>query len=164
MVFQNYALYPHMTVEKNISYGLKNMKVPKDEIKKKTEWAIDILGLEEYRNRKPKNLSGGQRQSLTLLMASIANPKLLLLDEHTAALDPAAAAKVLELTNRVASREGMCTLMITHNMKDALHYGNRTILMKNGKIVMELAGEERKAMTVEKLIEKFSIDNDRMLL
>ena len=86
-----------------------------------------------------------------------------LLDEHTAALDPAAAAKVLELTNRVASREGMCTLMITHNMKDALHYGNRTILMKNGKIVMELAGEERKAMTVEKLIEKFSIDNDRML-
>ena len=122
------------------------------------------MGLEDRMTEKVKLLSGGQRQSLTLLMASIANPKLLLLDEHTAALDPAAAAKVLELTDRVASREGMCTLMITHNMKDALHYGNRTILMKNGKIVMELAGEERKAMTVEKLIEKFSIDNDRMLL
>ena len=126
------------------------------------------LAIAYYKNKprglQVKLLSGGQRQSLTLLMASIANPKLLLLDEHTAALDPAAAAKVLELTNRVASREGMCTLMITHNMKDALHYGNRTILMKSGRIAMELSGEERAEMTVEKLIEKFSIDSDRMLL
>ena len=97
-------------------------------------------------------------------MAVIANPKLLLLDEHTAALDPAAAEKVLELTNLFAAREGMRTLMITHNMKDALRYGNKTILMKSGRVAMELTGEERAAMTVEKLIEKFSIDNDRMLL
>ena len=105
-----------------------------------------------------------KRQSLTLFMAVIAKPKLLLLDEHTAALDPAAAAKVLELTEQFAAQEGLCTLMITHNMKDALRYGNRTILMKSGKIAMELSGDERAEMTVEKLIEKFSIDSDRMLL
>ena len=122
------------------------------------------MGLEDRMTEKVKLLSGGQRQSLTLFMAVIAKPKLLLLDEHTAALDPAAAAKVLALTDMFASEPGMCTLMITHNMKDALHYGNKTILMKNGKIAMELSGEERKAMTVEKLIEKFSIDSDRMLL
>ena len=97
-------------------------------------------------------------------MAVIAKPKLLLLDEPTAALDPAAAAKVLELTAQFAAQEGLCTLMITHNMKDALRYGNRTILMKSGKIAMELSGDERAEMTVEKLIEKFSIDSDRMLL
>ena len=90
--------------------------------------------------------------------------ELLLLDEHTAALDPAAAEKVLSLTEEFAYGKKMCTLMITHNMKDSLHYGNRTILMQDGKIVMDLEGEDRKNMTVEKLVEKFSIDNDRMLL
>ena len=89
---------------------------------------------------------------------------MLLLDEHTAALDPAAAAKVLELTKQFASHEGMATLMITHNMNDALTYGNRTILMKDGQIVMDISGAEREAMTVEKLIEQFSISSDRMLL
>ena len=97
-------------------------------------------------------------------MAVIAESRLLLLDEHTAALDPAAAAKVLELTQKFSARDNMCTLMITHNMKDALTYGNRTILMQDGRIVMDIAGEEREKMTVEKLIEKFNIDNDRMLL
>ena len=128
------------------------------------ERALKITGIEDLRGRFIDELSGGQRQSLTLFMAVIANPKLLLLDEHTAALDPAAAEKVLELTNLFAAREGMCTLMITHNMKDALRYGNKTILMKSGRVAMELVGEERAAMTVERLIEKFSIDNDRMLL
>lgn len=122
------------------------------------------LGLEGRLASKVRLLSGGQRQALTLFMAVIADPKLLLLDEHTAALDPAAARKVLELTDRFSEGEDMCTLMITHNMKAALEHGNRTILMMDGKIVLDLQGTEREAMTVEKLIEKFEINNDRMLL
>lgn len=122
------------------------------------------LGLEGRLASKVRLLSGGQRQALTLFMAVIADPKLLLLDEHTAALDPAAARKVLELTDRFSEGEDMCTLMITHNMKAALEHGNRTILMMDGKIALDLQGTEREAMTVEKLIEKFEINNDRMLL
>ncbi|MGN0733043.1 MAG: ATP-binding cassette domain-containing protein, partial [Emergencia sp.] len=114
--------------------------------------------------QKVKLLSGGQRQALTLFMAVIAQPSVLLLDEHTAALDPSAAAKVLQLTENFSQRESMCTMMITHNMKDALAHGNRTLLMQNGRIAMDIKGEERTQMTVEKLVEKFKIDNDRMLL
>ena len=122
------------------------------------------MGLEDKMTQKVKLLSGGQRQALTLFMAAITEPKLLLLDEHTAALDPAAASKVLALTDKCAEDPKLCTLMITHNMKDALRHGNRTILMKDGKIVMDISGEKRRQMTVENLIEKFSIDTDRMLL
>ena len=122
------------------------------------------LGLEDRMTSKVGLLSGGQRQALTLLMATLKKPKLLLLDEHTAALDPKTAAKVLQTTDMIVNRDNLTTLMITHNMKDALRYGNKTILMKSGRVAMELTGEERAAMTVEKLIEKFSIDNDRMLL
>ena len=113
---------------------------------------------------KARLLSGGQRQALTLFMAVISKPKLLLLDEHTAALDPSAAKKVLELTDKFAGEGGMCTMMITHNMKAALEHGNRTILMQAGRIVMDISGQDRDEMTVEKLVEKFEIDNDRMLL
>ena len=161
-----------MTIEQNLAIayyknqprGLQPGISRKDREMFREKLSLLDMGLEDRMQEKVKLLSGGQRQSLTLFMAVIARPKLLLLDEHTAALDPAAAAKVLELTDRFASQEGMCTLMITHNMKDALRYGNKTILMKSGQIAMELEGEERKAMTVERLIEKFSIDNDRMLL
>lgn len=161
-----------MTIEQNLAIayyknkprGLQPGITKKDREFFRERLSMLGMGLEDRMTEKVKLLSGGQRQSLTLFMAVIAKPKLLLLDEHTAALDPAAAAKVLALTDVFASEPGMCTLMITHNMKDALHYGNKTILMKNGKIAMELSGEERKAMTVEKLIEKFSIDSDRMLL
>ncbi len=161
-----------MTIEQNLAIayyknkprGLQPGITKKDREFFREKLSMLGMGLEDRMTEKVKLLSGGQRQSLTLFMAVIAKPKLLLLDEHTAALDPAAAAKVLALTDMFASEPGMCTLMITHNMKDALRYGNKTILMKNGKIAMELTGDERKAMTVEKLIEKFSIDNDRMLL
>ncbi len=161
-----------MTIEQNLAIayyknkprGLQPGITKKDREFFREKLSMLGMGLEDRMTEKVKLLSGGQRQSLTLFMAVIAKPKLLLLDEHTAALDPAAAAKVLALTDTFASEPGMCTLMITHNMKDALRYGNKTILMKNGKIAMELTGDERKAMTVEKLIEKFSIDSDRMLL
>lgn len=122
------------------------------------------MGLENRMKEKVRLLSGGQRQALTLFMAVIAKPRVLLLDEHTAALDPSAARKVLELTDYFAEDVNMCTMMITHNMKAALEHGNRTILMKDGQIRMDISGEERDGMTVEKLVEKFEIDNDRMLL
>lgn len=161
-----------MTIEENLAIaaakckrrGLQRgiSKAEKKEFREKL--AVLNMGLEDKMTQKVKLLSGGQRQALTLFMALIAEPKLLLLDEHTAALDPATAKKVLELTDEFAKRDGMCTLMITHNMHDALKYGNRTILMQNGKIMMDIKGSERTDMTVEKLIARFSIDNDRMLL
>lgn len=122
------------------------------------------MGLEDRMTQKVSLLSGGQRQALTLFMAILVEPALLLLDEHTAALDPATAKKVLELTDLFSSNPDICTLMITHNMSDALAHGNRTILMNDGKIVMDISGPEREAMTVERLIEAFDIQNDRMLL
>ena len=161
-----------MTIEENLaiayyknrSRGLSPGITSKDRELFREKLSMLEMGLEDKMTQKVKLLSGGQRQALTLFMAAITEPKLLLLDEHTAALDPAAASKVLALTDRCAEDPKLCTLMITHNMKDALKHGNRTILMKDGRIVMDISGEEREQMTVEKLIEKFSIDNDRMLL
>ena len=163
---------PHMTIEENLaiafyknkSRGLSPGITPKDRALFREKLSLLGMGLEDKMTQKVKLLSGGQRQALTLFMAAITEPRLLLLDEHTAALDPAAASKVLQLTDRIAENPKLCTLMITHNMKDALKHGSRTILMKDGQIVMDISGEERNQMTVEKLIEKFSIDNDRMLL
>ena len=100
-------------------------------------------------------LSGGQRQALTLLMATLQKPKLLLLDEHTAALDPKTAAKVLDITDRIVNRDHLTTLMITHNMKDAIAHGNRLIMMMNGKIILDIQGEEKKKLTVKQLLDKF---------
>ena len=161
-----------MTIEENLSIaynknrsrGLQWGISRKDRELFREKLRLLDMGLEDRMKEKARLLSGGQRQALTLFMAVIADPKLLLLDEHTAALDPAAARKVLELTGRFSEGEDMCTLMITHNMKAALEHGNRTILMMDGKIVLDLQGTEREAMTVEKLIEKFEINNDRMLL
>jgi putative ABC transport system ATP-binding protein len=114
------------------------------------------LGLEERLTSKVGLLSGGQRQALTLLMASLQKPKLLLLDEHTAALDPKTAAKVLDATEKIVTRDNLTTLMITHNMKDAIAHGNRLIMMYNGRIVIDVAGEEKKKLTVSQLLDLFS--------
>ena len=114
------------------------------------------LGLETRLTSKVGLLSGGQRQALTLLMASLVKPKLLLLDEHTAALDPKTAAKVLDATEKIVSRDNLTTLMITHNMKDAITHGNRLIMMYEGKIVIDVSGEEKKNLTVPQLLELFS--------
>ncbi len=122
------------------------------------------LGLEERMNAKVGLLSGGQRQALTLLMATLQKPDLLLLDEHTAALDPKTADKVLQLTEELVARDRLTTLMVTHNMKNAIQYGNRLIMMDSGRIVVDIRGEEKKNLTVRDLLEKFHIENDRMLL
>lgn len=114
------------------------------------------LGLENRLTSKVGLLSGGQRQALTLLMATLKKPKLLLLDEHTAALDPKTAAKVLETTERIVNKDHLTTLMITHNMKDAIAHGNRLVMMYEGRVAIDVSGEEKKKLTVEKLLEMFS--------
>lgn len=113
------------------------------------------LGLENRLTAKVGLLSGGQRQALTLLMATLKKPKLLLLDEHTAALDPKTASKVLETTKLIVERDKLTTLMITHNMKDAITYGNRLIMLMDGQIILDISGEEKKQLTVEDLLHKF---------
>ena len=122
------------------------------------------LGLEDRLDTKVGLLSGGQRQALTLIMATIKKPKLLLLDEHTAALDPKTAKTVLDVTDKVVNKYKLTTFMVTHNMKDAIAHGNRLIMMDAGKIVLDIKGKEKKELTVEKLLEKFNIANDSMLL
>ncbi len=128
------------------------------------------LGLEDRLTSKVGLLSGGQRQAVTLLMASMQNPKLLLLDEHTAALDPQTAAKVLNLTEEIVGESKITTLMITHNMKDAIRLGNRLIMMNNGQIIYDISGEDKKNLKVSDLMELFAkassgeFANDRMLL
>ncbi len=114
------------------------------------------LGLEDRMTTKVGLLSGGQRQALTLLMATLKKPKLLLLDEHTAALDPKTAAKVLDATQRIVEKDHLTTMMITHNMRDAIAYGNRLVMMYDGRIVVDVSGEEKKHLTVEQLLNLFS--------
>lgn len=126
------------------------------------------LGLEDRMTSKVGLLSGGQRQSLTLLMATLNRPDLLLLDEHTAALDPKTAAKVLALTEEITDEEKLTTIMITHNMKDAIRYGNRLVMMHEGRVIYDVSGEEKAALTVEDLLKKFEQTagavNDRLIL
>ena len=122
------------------------------------------LGLEDRMTSKVGLLSGGQRQALTLLMATLRKPDLLLLDEHTAALDPKTADKVLQITEEIVARDNLTTMMVTHNMKHAIQYGNRLIMMDSGRVVVDIKGEEKKHLSVRDLLEKFNIENDRMLL
>lgn len=128
------------------------------------------LGLETRMQAKVGLLSGGQRQALTLLMATLTNPRVLLLDEHTAALDPKTASKVLELTEQIVAERQLTTLMVTHNMNDAIRLGNRLIMMHEGRVIYDVAGEEKRALTVPDLLQKFEevsggeLANDRMLL
>lgn len=115
------------------------------------------LGLEDRLTAKVGLLSGGQRQALTLLMATLVKPKVLLLDEHTAALDPKTAEKVLKATDRIVADRKLTTIMVTHNMRDAIAHGNRLIMMNDGKVVLDIKGEEKKKLTVEKLLHQFEV-------
>lgn len=155
---------PDMWIEENLALALRRGEkrtlkwmVTKEERELYREKLSELgLGLENRLQVKVGLLSGGQRQALTLLMATLRSPKLLLLDEHTAALDPATAAKVLELSDELISRNNLTTLMITHNMTDAIRHGNRLIMMNSGKIILDIAGEEKKHLTKKDLLDKFA--------
>ena len=169
---------PNMTIEENLAlvylrankhrsiFGITN----KERDFFRTKLAELDLGLENRLKSKVGLLSGGQRQALTLLMATMITPKLLLLDEHTAALDPATADKVLTLTEKIVAAGQITTMMITHNIASALTLGNRTVMMNNGQIILDISGEERTKMTVPQLLELFkeksqvTLDDDRILL
>ena len=171
---------PNMTIEENLALAYlrtaKHQNAFFSRISKadraffRDQLALLDMGLEDRMKQSVGLLSGGQRQALTLLMATMVPPKVLLLDEHTAALDPATAEKVLEITKDVVSRNKITTLMVTHNMGNALSLGNRTIMMDSGRIVFDTRDEERAGLTVDDLLEKFRqgagkmLDNDRILL
>jgi putative ABC transport system ATP-binding protein len=144
-----------LALRRGQSRGLRWGITPKERERYRALLAELGLGLEDRLTSKVGLLSGGQRQALTLLMATLQKPKLLLLDEHTAALDPKTAATVLDTTERIISRDRLTTLMITHNMRDAIAHGNRLIMMYEGRVVIDIAGEEKKKLTVEKLLEQF---------
>ena len=166
---------PHMTIEENLalaagSGGWFSPMTKGDRARFRDKLALLDMGLEDRMRQPVGLLSGGQRQALTLLMATMVPPWLLLLDEHTAALDPATAEKVLHITREVVAEHKITTLMITHNMQNALDLGNRTLMMDGGGIVLDIQGEERAHMTVSGLLERFragagkALDNDRILL
>ena len=170
---------PHMTIEENLALAFlraSKQTSPFSRISKSDRalFAEKLsalgLGLEDRMKQSVGLLSGGQRQALTLLMATLVTPKLLLLDEHTAALDPATAEKVLDLTKKIVAEHHITCLMITHNMHSALELGNRTLMMNAGRIVLDVQGEERAHMTVDDLLARFAagagqaLDNDRILL
>ena len=163
---ENLALAARRGQHRGLRWGIT--KAERAEYQKRLH-ALD-LGLEDRMTAKVGLLSGGQRQALTLLMAALQQPKLLLLDEHTAALDPRTAAKVLDLSDRIVQEHGLTTLMITHNMKDAIAHGNRLIMMDAGQVVVDVSGEEKKKLTVPDLLAMFSRAsgsdeaNDKMLL
>ena len=168
---------PSMQLEENLALALRRgqkrglkwgvTKVEREEF----HWRLETLGLglEDRMTSKVGLLSGGQRQAVTLLMAGLRQPKLLLLDEHTAALDPGTAAKVLELSDKIVQNNHLTTLMITHNMTDAIRHGNRLIMMNEGHIILDIEGEEKKKLTKQQLIDLFAqkgatIDSDEALL
>ena len=166
---------PGMTIEDNLylaagSGGAFSRIGRADRAKFRDRLALLGMGLEDRMKQPVGLLSGGQRQALTLMMATMVPPKLLLLDEHTAALDPGTAEKVLEITKNVVAEHNITTMMITHNMNDALTLGNRTLMMDSGRIVLDIKGEEREGLTVPDLLERFKsgagkrLDNDRILL
>ena len=167
-----------MQIEENLALaarrGMKRTLRPGITKQEREEYREQLkileLGLEDRMTAKVGLLSGGQRQALTLLMATLRKPKLLLLDEHTAALDPKTAAKVLDATERIVAKDSLTTIMITHNMRDAITYGNRLVMMYDGRVIIDVSGEEKKNLTVEQLLALFSKAsgsdeaNDKLLL
>lgn len=163
---ENMAIAARRGEKRGLSWGITHQE--RDTYREMLK-ALD-LGLEDRLTSKVGLLSGGQRQAITLLMASIKKPKLLLLDEHTAALDPKTAAKVLEISDKIIAENHLTAMMVTHNMKDAIVHGNRLIMMHEGKVILDISGEEKKKLTVEDLLHQFEkvsgeeFANDKALL
>jgi len=163
---ENLALAYRRGQRRGLKWGITRKE--REMYREQLQWLE--LGLEDRLTDKVGLLSGGQRQALTLLMATLKKPKLLLLDEHTAALDPKTAQKVLQITDRLIKEHNLTTMMVTHNMKDAIKYGNRLIMMHEGRIILDIEGEEKKNLTVESLLKQFGrikgeeFANDRALL
>ena len=158
-----------ISVEEVISSGLMAIgRLEADERRTAVDEILRMVELSDHRRASIGNLSGGQRQAVTLLMATLKKPKLLLLDEHTAALDPKTAAKVLEISNKIVQENHLTTLMITHNMRDAIRYGNRLIMMNEGHVIYDVRGEEKTKLEVSDLLQRFEQAggeaNDRMIL
>ena len=151
-IAENLAIAARRGTKRKLVWGVR--RAEREEYK--TLLAQLDLGLESRLSSKVGLLSGGQRQAVTLLMATLKKPKLLLLDEHTAALDPKTAAKVLEITDKIVNENKLTTLMITHNMRDAIDHGNRLIMLHEGRVIIDISGEEKKNLTVEDLLEMFS--------
>lgn len=165
-IAENLALAARRGKRRTLKFGVTN----KEKEKYKEMLKVLDLGLENRLTSKVGLLSGGQRQAITLLMATLQNPKLLLLDEHTAALDPKTSAKVLEISDKIIKENSLTAMMVTHNMNDAIAYGNRLIMMHEGKVILDISGEEKKKLTVEILLHKFEevsgseFANDKTLL
>ncbi len=165
-IAENLALAARRGKRRTLKFGVTS----KEKEKYKEMLKVLDLGLEDRLTSKVGLLSGGQRQAVTLLMATLQNPKLLLLDEHTAALDPKTSAKVLELSDRIIKSENLTAMMVTHNMNDAITHGNRLIMMHEGRVILDISGEEKKQLTVETLLHKFEevsgseFANDKALL
>lgn len=161
---------PSMTIEENLGLAYSRGKkrslsigINKKDVELFRERLAELdLGLEDRMKTPVGLLSGGQRQAITLLMATIVTPKLLLLDEHTAALDPKTAEKVMEITDKIVKENSITTLMITHNIDNALHYGNKTILLSQGSLMLSLSGKEREEMTLDKLLSLYSSNNETL--
>ena len=156
MVFQHFNLFANMTVLENMTYAPRVVNgLSKQEAKDKAMKLLAKVYLSDKANEYPSRLSGGQKQRVAIARALAMEPKVLLLDEHTAALDPKTAAKVLTLTDKIIKENSLTAMMVTHNMRDAIAHGNRLIMMNNGQVVLNISGEEKKNLTVEDLLMKF---------
>ena len=169
-VFQTFNLMPRTTALDNVALPMVYAGVKKEKRHERAKEVLKLVGLEDRMLHKPNELSGGQRQALTLVMSTLVKPKLLLLDEHTAALDPKTSAMVMKLTDKIVKKNNLTTVMITHNMEHAIEYGDRLVMLHEGHVVVDIKGEEKKDLTVAKLLELFkknsgsNIINDDMML
>lgn len=153
LIYENLSLAARRSGARGLKWAF-----PKDEIASYKELLAPLgLGLEDRLKTKVGLLSGGQRQALTLIMATMLRPKLLLLDEHTAALDPKTAVKVLEITDEIIERNKLTTMMVTHNLRDAIRHGNRLVMMDAGRIILDISGEDKQKLTVDELLERFTV-------